>query len=57
MSKLKLKLNGRFVWRNPEKTEVKFISHSEKTSSETIKGFSLTIGDKTSQKNGEATDY
>ena len=48
MSKLKLKLNGRFVWTNPEKTEVKFIPHSEKTSSETIKGFSRTIDDKTS---------
>ena len=44
----KLKLNGRFVWINPEKTKVKFIPHSEKTSSETIKGFSRTIDDKTS---------
>ncbi len=44
----KLKLNGRFVWKNPEKTEVKFIPYSEKTSSETIKGFSRTKDDKTS---------
>jgi hypothetical protein len=44
----KLKLNGRFVWTNPEKTEVRFIPHSEKTSSETNKGFSRTIDDKTS---------
>ncbi len=48
MTKLKLKLNGRFVWTNPEKTDLKFIPYSEKTSSETIKGFSRTIEDKTS---------
>jgi hypothetical protein len=42
------KLNGRFVWANKEKTEVKFIFYSEKTSCETIKGFSRTIDDKIS---------
>ena len=44
----KLKLNGRFVWSDAEKTKVKFIPYSEKISSETIKGFSRTIDDKTS---------
>lgn len=39
---------GRFVWANKEKTEVKFIPYSENTSSEIIKGFSLTKDDKTS---------
>jgi hypothetical protein len=43
-----LKLNGRFVWVNKEKTKVKFIPYSEKTSSETIKGFSRTTDDNTS---------
>jgi|GEM_PF-6160999 len=43
----KLKLNGRFIWSNKEKSEVKFIPYSEKTSSETIKGFSRTTDDKT----------
>lgn len=33
---------GRFVWSNKEKTEVKFVPYSENTSSETIKGLSLT---------------
>ncbi len=37
---------GRFVWVNKEKTEVKFVPYSENTSSETIKGFSLTKDDK-----------
>lgn len=43
-----LKLNGRFVWANMEKTKVKFIPYSEKTSSEIIKGFSRTIDENTS---------
>ena len=43
-----LKMNGNFVWSNKEKTKVKFVYASEKTSSETIKGFSRTIDDKTS---------
>ena len=41
-------VRGRFVWTNKEKTEVKFIPYSENTSSETIKGFSLTKEDKIS---------
>ncbi len=38
----------RYVRANKEKTEVKFVPYSENTSSETIKGFSLTKDDKIS---------
>lgn len=43
-----LKLKNPFVWANKEKTKVKFVPYSEKTSSETIKGFSRTTDDNTS---------
>jgi len=39
--------DGKFVWSNKEKTKVKFLCHSEKTSSDTIKGFLRTTDDKT----------
>lgn len=42
-----LKLNGRYVWSNDEKSEVRFVPYSENTNSETIKGFSFTKEDKT----------